>query len=110
MGAISTASGTQATTISTEHTLTTQTGVGAYQLEVDTSDLDSGDVLKISVKTKTRSEDSLNLAWEQVVTAPETIKNINSDAILITTGQTIECSITQTSGVSSSISWNLKRA
>lgn len=110
MGAISVDNGSQTTTVSTPHILTSQTGVGAYQLEVDTSALVSGDVLEIYVKTKTRSTDGLNLAWSQIITAPESIKNINSDAILITSGQTIECSILQTSGSSATIPWTLKRA
>lgn len=110
MGAIAVANGAQTTTIGALHTLSTQTGVGAYQLEIDTSTLVSGDVLKIDVKTKTRSADSLNLAWTQTITAPETVKNINSDAILITEGQTIECAITQTAGTSAIVPWVFKRA
>lgn len=53
--ATSKASGTQAATVTTEHTLTTVAGAGTFVIYVDTNAMVNGDVLELRVKTKVTS-------------------------------------------------------
>lgn len=49
------AAGSQTAVISTEHTLSTQTSFGTYQLLVDLSNMVNGDVLEVRIKAKARN-------------------------------------------------------
>ena len=51
--------GTQTATIGTEHTLSTITAAGTYQLIVDIDNLVAGDELELRVKVKVRSGNTL---------------------------------------------------
>lgn len=46
------ASGTQTATVTTEHTLSTETGAKTFVLIVDTSAMVKGDVLELRIKTR----------------------------------------------------------
>lgn len=59
----SAASGTQAATLTTEHTLYTASAAGTYVLAVDADALDNSDVLILRVKTKVGSAGTTRLAY-----------------------------------------------
>lgn len=63
MTVASVASGSQAATITTEHTLTTITTAGVYVLVVDTNVLVNGDVLELRAKTKAKTGSSSREAF-----------------------------------------------
>jgi len=55
--------GSQTATISTEHTLTTQTTANTYVLVVDLLNLANGDVVELRLKTKTRTGQASQQAY-----------------------------------------------
>lgn len=57
------ASGSQTATISTEHTLSTITTAGTYQLAVDTANMVAGDEVELRVYGKARSSDTERLMY-----------------------------------------------
>lgn len=80
--------GTQAATISTEHTLATITAGGTFQLVVDLDNLANGDVVELRAKVKVRSSStakelligvyandrgSQNVVWSPPIPAPHSV-------------------------------------
>lgn len=107
---LSVASGTQTATIDTEHSLTTQTGVGVYVLVVDTANMQAGDSLTVRVKTKYGSGGQLRLVdggekiFADVQDAP------NKYSIPVPVDTEIVCTLTQTAGTGRDYPWSLLRA
>ena len=66
MAATQEASGTQAATISTEHTLATITTAKAFQLIVDISALVAGEYVEIKVKRKTLAGGTSRIAFSGI--------------------------------------------
>lgn len=58
--------GTQACTLTTEHTLATITVAGTYQLVVDLDELQNDETLELRIYTKVRSASSSKLAFYAV--------------------------------------------
>lgn len=108
MGLVAVASGTQAATISTEHSLTQQTGVGIYVLKVDTSAMQSGDTLVIRLKDKVLSGSSSKITQEVMLDGVQSVPDWRSDAI--PNDVEIIATIMQTAGVGRSYPWKLLRA
>lgn len=109
MAVVSAASGTQSATVGTEHTLTTQTTAGVYQLVVDTSNMALGDVLELRVKTKAHGSGATSqVAFFSAFAHSQTEPNKYSPAIMVDTE--IVCTLKQTAGTGRSYAWNLLRA
>ena len=58
------ADGSQVATVDTEHTLTTITDTGTFQLTVDADALTEGDTVVLRVKHKVRSTGTTRLAYQ----------------------------------------------
>lgn len=108
MALSSPASGTQAATISTEHTLTTQTTVGIYVLRIDVAAMASGDALIIRIKTKTLNGGTARIEQEATLDGPQSIASWLSEPVPVDVE--IACSITQSAGTGRSYPWKLMRA
>ena len=105
MAVTSAASGTQAATIDTEHTLTTQTTAGVYVLVVDASNLANGDVVTFRIYTKYASGGTSRIAFETTYAHAQAMPNIYSPPIPIDTE--INCTLEQTDGTGRDFYWNL---
>ena len=66
MAATQEASGTQAATVATEHTLTTITTAKAFQLIVDINALVAGEYVEIKVKRKTLAAGTTRIAFSGI--------------------------------------------
>lgn len=108
MGVQAIASGTQAATISTEHSLTQQTGVGIYVLEVDTSGMESGDTLVLRLKTKVLSGGASRGTQEATLTGVQVVPNWRSEPIPVDVE--IIATLLQSAGTGRSYPWKLLRA
>lgn len=108
MALLPAASGTQAATISTEHTLTTQTVTGVYALRIDVAAMASGDTLVVRIKTKTLSGGTLRLEQEVTLNGAQNIAAWLSEPI--PADVEVVCSITQSAGTGRSYPWKLLRA
>lgn len=108
MGLVSVAKGTQVTIISTEHSLTQQTGIGIYVLVVDSSEMLAGDILTLRIKTKSQTGASSKTAYEIVHADAQAAPNKYSVPVPVDTE--IICTLTQTAGTARSFPWNLLRA
>lgn len=98
-------SGTQAATISTEHTLATISEAGTYVLAVDTGALALGDVLELRVKTKVRAGDTSRTAYFATFAHAQGDPNKYSIPIPIT--DEVVFTLKQVSGVGRSFPWNV---
>jgi len=107
MSIVSVAIGTQTATISTEHSLTVQEGVGAYVLKVDLANMASGDNVEIRVKTKATPEGASQTSYLYSFSGAQTELNWHSDPVPIALGDEITCTLTQTAGTGRSFIWNL---
>lgn len=108
MGVVSVANGTQAATISTEHSLTQQTGVGIYVLKVDVSAMQEGDTLTIKLKDKVLSGGSSGATQEETLSGVQTVTHWRSDAIPVDVE--IAATLLQSAGTGRSYPWKLLRA
>lgn len=105
MAVSSAANGTQAATISTEHTLSTQAVAGTYVLMVDTTNMVNGDVLELRVKAKTLTGGSAL----QVVMG--TYSNVQADPVKVSipvpSVYSLTATLKQTAGTGRNFDWNL---
>jgi len=108
MAIVSIVRNTQVATISTEHSLTQQTGVGIYVLVVDTSAMLSGDALQLRIKTKYGTGGTSRVAYLMEYSDVQIDPNKYSVPVPIDTE--IICTLTQTAGTGRSFPWNLLRA
>lgn len=109
MGLASVASGTQAATISTEHSLTQQVGLaGIYVFEVDTSAMQAGDTLVLRVKTKILSGGTLRVTQEETLTGVQSVPNWRSEAI--PADIEIVATLLQSAGTGRDYPWKMLRA
>lgn len=109
MAVVSVASGAQAATVNTEHSLAQLTGIGIYILEVDTSNLQAGDTLEIRLKTTCRPTDDLKDAKVETISGAQVDKNWHSVPLPLASGDQIAATITQTAGTGRTFPWNLMR-
>lgn len=99
--------GTQSATISTEHTLSTQTTAGVYVLVVDCNAMVAGDVVELRLKTKYASGGTERQARIWTLANVQEDANWYSDPIAI--DASIKATLKQTAGTGRSFPWNLLR-
>jgi hypothetical protein len=107
MAVISKASGTQTATISTEHTLTTQTDAGSYVLVVDTANMALGDILELRIKTKVLSAGTTRLAYMVPYLHIQGEPNKYSVPVPIPASREIICTLKQTAGTGRAFPWEV---
>lgn len=107
MAVTSADTGTQAATISTEHTLSTQTTAGVYVLVVDCNAMVAGDVVEFRFKTKYASGGTSRQARIWTLANVQEDANFYSDPIAIDTE--VIATLKQTAGTGRSFPWNLLR-
>ena len=98
-------SGSQTATISTEHTLSTQTTAGTYVLVVDLGNLANGDVVELRLKTKAKAAGTSRLAYLATFANAQGAPNTYSIPVPVDTE--IVATLTQTAGTGRSFDWNL---
>ena len=108
MALSSVASGTQTATVTTEHTLATQTAAGWYTLVVDTVNMVADDVLILKFKTKCLTGGVSRLAYQAMFAhvQEEQIKYsvpVPIDIELVVT-------LTQSEGTSRDFPWSLLKS
>lgn len=108
MGLVAAASGTQSATIGSEHSLTQQTGIGVYVLEVDTANMQTGDTLVLRLKTKVLSGSESRSTYELTLADGQSVPNVRSDAIPV--DQEIIATLLQSAGTGRDFPWKLFRA
>lgn len=108
MGLIAVASGTQAATVNTEHSLTQQTGVGIYVLKVDTAAMQAGDTLVLRLKDKVLSTGTSRITQEVTLTGVQAVPNWRSEPI--PSEVEVIATLLQSEWTSRSFPWKLLRA
>jgi copper oxidase (laccase) domain-containing protein len=105
MALASVASGSQVCTVTTEHTLSTQTTAKTFLLMVDLGPAVNGDVFEVRVKTKVLSTSTSRLAYYAAYAHVQAQPNKYS----IPVPSMHECIVTlkQAAGTSRTIDWNL---
>jgi hypothetical protein len=101
-------SGSQAATISTEHTLSTQTTAGVYVLVVDCNAMVAGDIVEIRLKTKYASGGTERQARVYTLSNVQEDANFYTDPIPI--DSSIKATLLQTTGTGRTFPWNLLKA
>ncbi len=101
------ASGTQSATVSTEHSLATDTTNKTYVLVVDTNAMANGDVLELRLKTKVLSGSTARVAYTGVYSNAQGADNANKYSIPVPANQSIEATLKQTAGTGRSFDWAL---
>lgn len=107
MAVVSASSGTQTATVTTEHTLATQTTAGVYVLVVDCSNMTYGDKVVFRLKTKYASGGTSRLAYE--ATYAHVQGDPNKYSIPVPVDTEIIATLQQTEGTSRDFYWNLLR-
>lgn len=105
MAVTSVASGSQAATVNTEHTLTTQTTAGVYVLVVDLNVLVNGDTVELRIKTKAKAGSTSRFAYFEVYANAQESNVVYSVPVPIDTE--IVATLKQTSGTGRTFDWNL---
>lgn len=108
MGLTAVTSGTQAASVSTEHSLTQQTGIGIYVLEVDTSAMEAGDTLVLRLKTKVLSGGTSKVTQEVTLIGVQAAPHWRSEAIPVDVE--IIATLLQSAGTARNYPWKLLRA
>jgi hypothetical protein len=105
------ASGTQAATVGTEHTLSTLAGPGVYVFEVDTSFLAAQDVVELRIKGPTLGSGTAQVhffvAYYGVQAADDVIKISVPFAVDSAAGNHT-CTLKQTKGTSRNFPWKIQ--
>lgn len=99
--------GTQAATISTEHTLATITAVGTFLLNVDTSNMVNGDVLELRAKKKVLTGGSA------AIVMVASFSNVQADPVKISIPvvslYSLAFTLKQTAGTGRNFDWNVEQ-
>jgi hypothetical protein len=105
MAVTSKASGSQTATISTEHTLTTQTDAGVYVLVVDCNAMANGDELELRIKTKDKAGGASRLAY--IATYAHVQAEPHKYSVPVPIDTEIVCTLKQIAGTGRTFDWNL---
>lgn len=103
------ASGSQTTTIGTEHTLnptTPETSLGAYQLWLDPFAMAGGDTLEIRVKERARGADTQRLVFLATLFGPQAEMFVTPVLVLM---HGWDMTIRQTTGSGRAYPWSIRR-
>lgn len=103
--ASSKSSGTQAATVTTEHTLATITDAGSYVLQVDTNALALGDELTLKAKVKVTSGGTTRLAYQANYKHAQA--ELVKVSIPIATANEVVFTLTQDAGTGRSFPWEI---
>ena len=96
-------SGSQTATISTEHTLSTQTGAGVFVLAVDIAALASGDQLELRIYGKARSSDTERLLYVRSFAFP--VVELLVESIPVVSPHDWKATLKQTAGTGRAYPW-----
>lgn len=99
------ASGTQAATIGTEHTLTTSAAAATHVLLVDLNNLALGDTVELRVKTKVLTGGTTNAVYTSTFSHNQA--NPVVQAIPVPSMFSFEASLKQTAGTGRSFPWSV---
>lgn len=105
MAVESVGSGTQTATLSSEHTLDTETTAGVYVLVVDTSNMANGDIVTFRLYSKYASGGTSRIAFSANYAHAQTEPNKYSPPIPIDTE--LVCTLEQTDGTGRDYYWSL---
>jgi hypothetical protein len=105
MSVSSVGSGTQTATVTTEHTLDTETSPGVYVLVVDTANMVNGDILELRLKTKDKSGGDSRLAYLATFAHVQICPHKYSIPVPVDTE--IIATLKQTAGTGRNYDWNL---
>lgn len=105
MALVEVAGGTQAATLDTEHTLSTQTGGKTYVLVVDLVNMVNGDVVILRLKTKVRTGNASQSAYQATYAHVQQCKNVYS--LPIPANIELVATLEQTDGTGRSFIWAL---
>lgn len=97
------ANGTQTATVTTEHSLSTRTAAGIYQLVVDLSNMVNGDEVELRVKHKVLSGSSAALEEYAIYVNAQDIDVVRS--VPIPSVDYIEFTLKQTVGTGRNFDW-----
>lgn len=107
-----TAGGTQAATVGTEHTLTTITTAGIYQLEVDTDPLAGGttpDILELRAKVKTRTGESSKQVYGATYLGDQGTEDVIKVSLPVACVTELVFTLKQTQGTGRTFTYSVKR-
>jgi len=110
MGITSVYEGTQTAVIDTPHSLASTSGAGAYVLEIDLTEMESGDSIDITIKTQVLSTETESVAVFETLSDAQGTPNWFSVPIPLAEGKTISCILEQTTGTGRDFPWCLMRA
>lgn len=99
------ASGTQTATISTEHTLATDTANHTYVLVVDTANMALGDVVELRLYTKVLSGGAERLAYTTVYAHVQGLPAVYS--VPVPADISCKATLKQTAGTGRAYDWKL---
>jgi hypothetical protein len=113
MAIITAASGTQAATVGTEHTLATITTPGRYWLAVDVSALVAGatpDIVELRLYTRVLSGGTNRIAWYRAYTGGLVVEGlVQSMPVVVDPGTQVVATLKQTQGTGRSYPWKVMR-
>lgn len=102
-----TASGTQAATVGTEHTLTTQTTSGVYVLVVNCQSLAAGDTVELRLKMKTASFSGSQTVYKAVYSGAQGSDDLVKISLPLPITHQLDATLKQTAGTGRSYDWEL---
>lgn len=101
------ASGTQAATVTTEHTLATQTNNKTFVLVVDCNAMVAGDVLELRIKTKVLTGGTLRSAYLMTFYGAQPTDDLVKFSVPIPSDIEAVFTLKQTFGTSRSYPWKV---
>ena len=101
------AGGAQACTISTEHTLTTQTTAGTYVLVLDMTNAADGDTFEVRLKTIVRAAGSEAVAYLRCYVNNQDTDSHIKYSVQVPVNVSIKETLKQTAGTGRTITWAL---
>lgn len=101
------ASGTQAATIGTEHTLATITDAGIYVFVVDTATLAAGDRLELRIKTKCLTGGTSRVTYLQAYADAQPADDAMKNSVPIPSDIEAVFTLKQTAGTGRNFPWKV---
>ncbi len=98
-------SGTQSASLDTEHTLTTETTADIFVLVVNLSNMTTGDITTLRIKTKVLSGGSATLAFIRTFSGPQTELVVYSEPV--PSAHSVAFTLEQTDGTGRSYEWSV---
>lgn len=106
-------SGTQTATVGTEHTLSSGSAAGTYQLKLLTSNMASGDTLELRAYSKVLTGETATVAYYVMYTGPQATNDIMKISVPISTDLAetdgVKFTLKQTTGTGRAYAWKVLR-